>query len=87
MAFVSKDVYSQIPAHDLKNNPVPEYDNEKPVFVGHYWLSGIPQKLTDFIACLDYSIAGDLTHGKLTAYRFNRHDSTLNDKQFCWVGH
>lgn len=87
LAFVSKDVYSQIPAHDLKNNPVPGYDNEKPVFVGHYWLSGIPQKLTDSIACLDYSIAGDLTHGKLTAYRFNRHDSTINDKQFCWVGH
>lgn len=87
LAFVSSDVYSQIPATSLKHNPVPGYDNQKPVFVGHYWLSGVPQKITDMIACLDYSIAGDLTNGKLTAYRFSRHDNTLNDEQFCWVGH
>lgn len=87
LAFVSNDVCSQIPEIALKDNPVPGYDNQRPIFIGHYWLSGVPQKITDKIACLDYSIAGDPTNGKLTAYRFNRHENTLDDKQFCWVGH
>ena len=29
---------------------------DKPVFIGHYWLSGAPSILTDKVACLDYSV-------------------------------
>lgn len=37
-----------------------------PVFVGHYWLDGDPEPLTDNVACLDYSVARE--GGKLVAY-------------------
>ncbi len=87
LAFVSDDVRPQMPTVPLDHNPAFGYDNQKPVFVGHYWLSGTPQPLTAMIACLDYSIAGDLEHGKLVAYRFNGDESKLEEKQFCWVGH
>jgi len=47
---------------------IPAYDDAKPVFVGHYWLTGNPAPLTDTVACLDYSVAGK-NGGKLCAYR------------------
>lgn len=40
----------------------------KPTFIGHYWLDGEPSPLTDWLACLDYSIA---KAGHLVAYRFS----------------
>lgn len=43
------------------------YDGEKPLFLGHYWLTGPPRPLTPMIACLDYSVAAG---GKLVAYCF-----------------
>lgn len=47
----------------------PYAKDERPVFVGHYWLRNYPpEPLTDNIACLDYSIAKD---GWLCAYRFD----------------
>ncbi|MEP3478146.1 MAG: metallophosphoesterase [Fuerstiella sp.] len=48
----------------------PYASDERPVFVGHYWLRSYPpEPLTNNIACLDYSIAKD---GWLCAYRFER---------------
>ena len=44
---------------------------EKPVFFGHYWLTGEPAIQTPNVCCLDYSIAKG---GKLVAYRFNGED-------------
>jgi len=37
-----------------------------PVFVGHYWLEGVPEPLASNIACVDYSVARP--GGKLVAY-------------------
>lgn len=42
--------------------------SEKPLFVGHYWLSGKPSLMTSNIACLDYSAVNG---GKLVAYQFD----------------
>ena len=49
--------------------------NAKPVFFGHYWMSGpISMENTNAI-CLDYSAGRD---GPLIAYRFNHDDSELS---------
>jgi hypothetical protein len=55
----------------LPDLPVPtdyHYEEEKPVFFGHYWLSGIPTLSNHRAACLDFSIAKG---GFLTAYRWS----------------
>lgn len=60
-------------AKALPQDPLPaecllEYDNAKPLFFGHYWLTGKPSVLTDRICCVDYSAAFD--EHPLVAYRF-----------------
>ena len=59
------------------------YSNkEKPLFVGHYWLEGMPNTLKDNIACLDYSaVNGNL----LVAYRIQHNDSALLQTRFVAV--
>ena len=55
----------------------------KPVFVGHYWLSGSqPELLADNVACVDYSVAKD---GFLCAYRWHG-EQKLNNSNFVWAG-
>lgn len=54
----------------------------KPVFVGHYWLSGSqPELLADNVACVDYSVAKG---GFLCAYRWNGEKKLSNDN-FVWA--
>ena len=68
--------YALPQAASLPANPVPQtafaspyHAQERPVFIGHYWLQDFPPKpLTTNIACLDYSIAKD---GWLCAYQFD----------------
>lgn len=72
---------------NLPDLPIPSharigYENAKPVFVGHYWLNGIPNTLSGKVACVDYSIAKG---GKLVAYRWDG-ESDLVQKNFQWVG-
>jgi len=55
-----------LPAH--VSGLLPGYDNVKPVFFGHYWLTGPPRRFTPRVACLDYSVAKS---GQLAAYRFD----------------
>ncbi len=43
-------------------------ENEKPVFFGHYWLTGKPRLQKDNVCCLDYSVA---KNGSLVAYQFS----------------
>jgi len=82
---------AMVPAEDIENIPhepveahvLPGYDEEKPVFVGHYWMTGEPAPLSDHIACLDYSIAGK-HGGKLCAYRFDG-EKRLHAEKFVWV--
>lgn len=67
-------------------DPVPKHalvghDGGKPVFVGHYWLTGMPSILSDKVACLDYSVAKG---GKLVAYRWDG-EPTLDTSKLHWV--
>ena len=54
---------------------------EKPVFFGHYWLTGTPQLLAPNVACVDYSVANN---GILCSYRWDG-GSALSDAGFCWL--
>jgi hypothetical protein len=61
---------------------VPYSPDEKPVFVGHYWLSAQrPEVLAENVACLDFSVAKG---GLLCAYRWQGERKLSND-HFVWV--
>jgi len=57
------------------------HDGGKPVFVGHYWLTGTPELLSNKVACVDYSVAKG---GKLVAYRWDG-EPTLDERKLHWV--
>lgn len=57
----------------LPDTPIPEsavlgYESDKPVFFGHYWMTGTPLPLLPKVACLDYSAGNG---GPLIAYRWD----------------
>ncbi len=53
-----------------------------PVFVGHYWLTGVPAPQTPLVACLDYSAAKD---GPVVAYRWDGEEN-LDPRNFIAAG-
>lgn len=55
--------------------------DEKPLFIGHYWMKGIPGPITHNIACLDYSA---VKYGRLVAYRMDD-ETRLDPDKFCWT--
>jgi hypothetical protein len=58
------------------------YDrSQPPLFIGHYWQSGVPRRLTPNVACLDYSA---VKGGRLVGYRFDG-ETELDDRRFVWV--
>lgn len=59
-------------------------ENERPVFFGHYWLTGLPELIRDNVCCLDYSVAGYRGDGRLAAYRFDG-EQKLDSRKFVWV--
>lgn len=62
--------------------PIGYPENEKPVFIGHYWLEGHPVLLSPNVACVDYSIAKG---GKLVAYTW-KGEQELREEYFVFVG-
>lgn len=55
--------------------------HQPPVFVGHYWRSGLPRAIRPNVACLDYSA---VKYGKLVAYRYDG-EKQLSDDKFVWI--
>ncbi|MBE89257.1 MAG: hypothetical protein CMM76_07420 [Rhodospirillaceae bacterium] len=71
---------AHIPDDPIFGDQMIEYGHtEKPVFLGHYWLEGVPEPLAANIACLDYSVAK--FGGKLVAYRWDG-EAILNAAKF-----
>ena len=59
-----------IPVEPTRGRHLVAYDEtERPLFVGHYWLTGNPEPLRPNIACTDYSVARE--GEKLVAYRWS----------------
>jgi hypothetical protein len=81
-AMLPPDERSALPATRIPAHARIGYADAKPVFVGHYWLTGSPSPLAPNAACVDYSIGKG---GRLCAYR---HDSepALDAARFVSVG-
>lgn len=86
LAMVPADAIDDIPNTFIPEGVIPGYACDKPLFIGHYWLSGTPQPLNRYIACLDYSIAGgdNSGHNKLCAYRWDG-ERGLSANKMTWV--
>lgn len=69
IARAPKSGLAQIPADALAENIDFALKTHKPVFVGHYWLTGTPEPLSTQVVCTDYSAAVDSGH--LTAYQLD----------------
>lgn len=61
-----------------------EFAEQKPIFIGHYWLKETPAPLGKQVICTDYS-AG--TTGFLTAYQFDSDNPTLSNHNFVQYYH
>ena len=78
-----KDALKFIPDLPLEANyTVPYPTDEKPLFLGHYWMEGNIKPLTENIACIDYSVAK--TGGKLVAYRWDG-EQKIDTRKFVSV--
>ncbi|AMD00547.1 metallophosphoesterase [Halomonas chromatireducens] len=88
LAMVPSDQIEAIPHTPIPEHILPGYAGDKPLFVGHYWMTGEPEPLNRYIACLDYSIAASGTQrsaeGKLCAYRW-RGEGKLTADNMVWV--
>lgn len=67
-----------LPTTVLEATPVQQYEDSTPVFVGHYWETGVPEPLDRRIACVDYSAGKG---GPLVAYRWDG-EETLDSAKF-----
>ena len=66
---------AQIPIDALAENIDFTLKTDKPVFVGHYWLTGEPEPLSTQVVCTDYSAAVD--SGYLTCYQLDTADASV----------
>ena len=74
---------THIPEDEISGDHLVEYSHDAPpVFLGHYWMEGVPMPLAPNIACLDYSVAKP--GGRLVAYRWDG-EQTLGQDKFEWV--
>ncbi len=69
IARAPKSGLAQIPVDALAENIDFALKTHKPIFVGHYWLTGEPQLLSPQVVCIDYSAAVD--SGYLTCYQLD----------------
>jgi hypothetical protein len=78
-----KDALKYIPDLPLEEDySVPYPTDEKPLFLGHYWMEGNIKPLTENIACIDYSVAK--LGGKLVAYRWDG-EQKIDEDKFIFV--
>jgi hypothetical protein len=82
-AMASEPIESDLPLpEEVIQAAVPYPEDGKPVFVGHYWLSGQkPALLRHNIACVDWSVAKG---GFLCAYKWEG-ERELGVEKFVWV--
>ena len=79
---VSMDVQAEVLPQVRTRNFYGE--KERPVFFGHYWLTGLPKLIRDNVCCLDFSVAGYRGNGHLVAYRFDG-EPKLDERKFVFV--
>jgi hypothetical protein len=67
LALMPDDLRAQLPSTPIAADVRSPYDNAKPVFFGHYWMTGQPALQSAMAVCVDYSAAKG---GPLVAYRW-----------------
>lgn len=86
VARAPKSGLAQIPVTALAENIDFALKTHKPVFVGHYWMTGEPVPLSSQVICTDYSAAVD--SGYLTCYQLNtEHPLPLDAAHFVQHRH
>ena len=83
-AFVGPEsARADIPSDPILGRHLVAYkDSDRPVFLGHYWLTGDPSPLARNVVCTDYSVARE--GGKLVAYQWSG-EQTLVARNFTSV--
>jgi len=77
------DALTHIPNDAVAGDHLIDYaHDDKPVFLGHYWMEGEIKPLADNIVCLDYSVAKK--DGKLVAYRWDG-EQKINTDKFIYI--
>ncbi len=67
-AIVGDAMRPSLPDIDIPEDVRFGYSGDKPVFIGHYWMTGQPTLLAPRVACVDYSAGKG---GPLVAYRWD----------------
>ncbi len=67
-AMLPDEIRARLPEIEIPRHARVATQTEKPIFFGHYWLTGKPMALSDTSACVDYSAGKG---GPLVAYRWN----------------
>lgn len=80
-AMLSAQEQEKLPEGPVPPNVLVGHDGGKPVFFGHYWLSGVPELLSDKVTCVDFSVAKG---GRLVAYRWDG-EPMLAENKLHWV--
>jgi hypothetical protein len=68
LALMPEEERMRLPDVPLEHDARPRPDGAKPVFFGHYWMTGAPVLQTPLVACVDYSAGKG---GRLVAYRWD----------------
>lgn len=82
------DDFPELPATVVSEDdtsvwPVPSYDDDVPVVVGHYWSTSDDVIQDDRMICVDLSAAKDLN--PLAAYRWSG-ETAIDGSNLVWVG-
>ncbi len=77
-ALLDEAAKAQLPDAPLASSASVYVPADKPVFIGHYWLTGTPAPLSGKVVCADYSAGKG---GPLTAYRWTG-DARLSADDF-----
>lgn len=72
------DDVGQLPNVNVAKEDHPANDHSKPLFFGHYWMTGEPHTLNHTMACVDYSAAKN--DGPLVCYRWDGEPELSHDK-------
>jgi hypothetical protein len=79
-AILSKAERQNLPDLPITEHARLNYPRDKPLFFGHYWMTGTPTVLSDKVACVDYSAGKG---GSLVAYRWDG-ETTLDNAKFIY---
>ncbi len=82
LAMISEDIRQRLPTASAPIDARAHHESSKPIFFGHYWMTGTPVLQTSRAACVDYSAAKD---GPLVAYRWDG-ESELDLANFVSIG-